>query len=198
MAARTPSPFEFEARPLTPEDAAWLSFFDAGQEWWSDEVTGFLRQHSLAHGKAGYSTTVLFSLPKEKHVVGFLAVAPGSLQLSRVQGAYPKFGPPPGVETTYVPVWLVPYFGVHRNFQGQAYGDEMHLWLLQLMEGQIGAPRFLYLQCWEENDRGVAFWARLGYQEINRTTEQHAGGSHRLVWLIFDRFSITAVPAPGP
>lgn len=192
--AAAPPPFELEPRTLTADDAAWLTFFDAGTDWWCEEVTGFLRQYALAHAKAGYSSTLLFSLPNERHVVGYITVAASSLQLGKVKGAYPKFGPPPGVETTHVPVWVVPYFGVHQDFQGQAHGDEMHIHLLQIMEGLLGAPRFLYLQCWEENARALKFWNRLGYQELTRTTEQHAGKSHGLVWLLFDRFSITAAP----
>lgn len=190
------SPFELQWRLLTADDKAWLTFFDAGPDWWSDEVTGFLRQYSLEHTKAGYGFTLLFSGPNEKHIDGFLTFASSSLQLAKIRGAYPTFGPPPGVETTHVPVWAVPYFGVQREKQGRALGEEMHVHLLQLMDSTLGAPRFLYLQCWEENERGLAFWKRLRYEEINRTTEQHLGGKHRLVWLVLDRFSITEPEVP--
>jgi ribosomal protein S18 acetylase RimI-like enzyme len=189
-----PSAFELHARPLAAEDAAWLTFFDAGAEWWCEEVTGFLRQYALEHAKAGYGDTVLFSFPDEKHVVGFLAVASSSLQLTQVQGAYPKFGPPPGVETSRVPVWLVPYFGVDRNVHGRAYGDEMHIWLLNAMEGLLGAPRFLYLQCWKENERGIRFWQRLGYKQFHETSEKRADATVHLAWLLFDRFLIPPAP----
>jgi ribosomal protein S18 acetylase RimI-like enzyme len=185
------SPFELEWRSLTADDSAWLTFFDAGPDWWSDEVTGFLRQHALDNAKSGYSSTLLFSFPEEKHVAGFVAFASSSLKLAKLQGGYPKFGPPPGVETPNVPVWVVPYFGVHGDFQGRGLGEEMHVQLLRLMDSTLGAPRFLYLQCWEENARGVDFWIRLHYQEFDRTTEQHLGAQHRLVWLVLDRFSIT-------
>lgn len=189
-----PSPFELDARSLTPEDAAWLTFFDAGADWWCEEVTGFLRQYALEHSKAGYGNTVLFSLPNEKHVVGFLAVASSSLQLTQVKGAYPKFGPPPGVETSRVPVWLIPYFGVRKDFHGHAYGDEMHIWLLRAMEGLLGAPRFLYLQCWKENERGMRFWQRLGYKQFHETSDKRAGATVHLAWLLFDRFLIAPAP----
>jgi len=182
---------ELEARFLTPEDAAWLTFFDAGDDWWCEEVTGFLRQHALRQAAAGYSDTVLSSLPNERHVIGFLSVASSVLQLSQVKGAYPKFGPPPGIETSRVPVWVIPYFGVHRNYHGHAYGEEMHIWLLNAMEGLLGAPRFLYLQCWEENGPGIRFWRRLGYTQFHQTTEQRAGETSLLAWLIFDRFVIS-------
>jgi ribosomal protein S18 acetylase RimI-like enzyme len=185
---------ELQSRFLTPEDAAWLTFFEAGDEWWCEEVTGFLRQHALPQGAAGYSDTVIFSLPNERHVIGFLSVASSVLQLSKVQNAYPKFGPPPGVEASRVPVWVIPYFGVHRNFRGHAYGDEMHIWLLHAMEGLLGAPRFLYLQCWEENEPGIRFWRRLGYTQFHQTTEQRAGKDVHLAWLIFDRFRISPAP----
>ncbi|MFI5281739.1 MAG: GNAT family N-acetyltransferase [Candidatus Dormibacterales bacterium] len=88
-------------------------------------------------------------------------------------------------------MWLIPYFGVHRKHRGQAYGDEMHIWLLTQMEGLLGAPRFLYLQCWEENEPAMRFWQRLGYQQFHQTTEQRAGKSAHLAWLIFDRFMIS-------
>lgn len=189
-----PSPFELDARPLTPEDAAWLTFFDAGADWWCEEVTGFLRQYALEHSKAGYGDTVLFSIPNEKHVVGFLSVASSSLQLTQVKGAYPKFGPPPGVETSRVPVWLIPYFGVRKDFHGNAYGDEMHIWLLRAMEGLLGAPRFLYLQCWKENERGMRFWQRLGYKQFHETSDKRADATVHLAWLLFDRFVIAPAP----
>ena len=184
--------FDLSARMLTAEDAAWLTFFDAGPDWWCEEVAGFLRQHAIAHNAAGYSSTVLFSTPNEKHVVGFVSVSSSSLQLGKVQGAYPKFGPPPGVETNHVPVWVIPFMGVHRQHQGRTYGEEMHVWLLRQMDGLLGAPRFLYIQCWEENVRGLRFWERLGYREFDRRTDQKIDPKRTLVWMILDRFSITA------
>ena len=172
MAPAVPTEFELEARSLTPEDAAWLTFFEAGTEWWSEEVTGFLRQHALAHSQAGYSTTILFSYPNDKHVIGFFAVASSSLKLAKVQGAFPRFGAPPGVETKQVPVWLIPYFGVHRDHQGRAHGEEMHLWLLQRMEAaELGAPRFIYLQCWEENKRGLGLAIKSSIEAMSNTPD---------------------------
>src|SRR6202022_2435707 len=101
-----------------------------------------------------------------------------ALKLSKIQGAYPKFGPPPGVETPNVPVWLVAYMGVHHDQQGGTDGEEVHVWLLRERVGLLGAPRFLFLQCWVENDRAIKFWRRLGYKEFDRTPEQYGHKHH--------------------
>lgn len=102
---------------------------------------------------------------------------------------------PQGLKPAEHPVWLVPYFGVHRDLHGHAYGDEMHIWLLNAMEGLLGAPRFLYLQCSKENERGTRFWQRLGYKRFHETSETRADTTVHLAWLLFDRFRIPPAPA---
>jgi len=134
---------------------------------------------------------VIFTRPPERHVVGFLTVSSSALKLAKIKGAYPKFGPPPGVETQNVPVWLVSYMGVHREYQHHTYGEEMHVWLLKAMVGLLGAPRFLYLQCWAENEDALRFWTRLGYKEYERTSSRYGERTPELVWMLLDRFVIT-------
>ncbi len=192
-------PFELEARRLAPQDADQIAFFDSGDEWWCEEVTTHLRTYALPQQIAGYNETTLFSLPGDDRIIGFTTVSPDSLKLPQVQAAFPEFGAPPGIETIHVPVWIVVYFGVHRDNQRRTYGEEMHARLLAKMEESLGAPRFVYLQCWEENDGGVRFWTRLGYQEFNRTASlKPRGDDHAtLLWLMHDRFRIAPHEA-GP
>jgi ribosomal protein S18 acetylase RimI-like enzyme len=152
----------------------------------------------LDQANAGYNATVLFTRPRERLIAGFLTVASSALKLAKIRGVYPKFGPPPGVETQNVPVWLVAYMGVHRDHQGGTYGEEMHVWLLKEMVGLLGAPRFLYLQCWVENQRALKFWSRMGYKEFDRTPEQYGDKSRELAWLLLDRFLITPPVEPAP
>lgn len=192
-------PFELEPRKLAAQDADLLANFDSGGEWWCEEVTTHLREYALPQQTAGYNETTLFSLPGEDRITGFTTVSPNSLKLPQVQAAFPEFGAAPGIETIHVPVWIVVYFGVHRDDQRRTYGEEMHTWLLEHMEESLGAPRFIYLQCWEENAGGVHFWTQLGYQEFNRTTPPKPGGDGpaTLLWLMYDRFHIAPVEGPA-
>src|SRR5216683_952503 len=147
-----------------------------------------LNASALSQQIAGYNVTTLFSLPGEGRIIGFTTVSPDSLKLLQVQAAFPDFGAAPGIETINVPVWIVVYFGVDGEHQRRTYGEEMHTWLLQQMEESLGAPRFIYLQCWEENVGAVHFWTRLGYQEFNRSTPAKPGGDGytTLLWLMYD------------
>lgn len=192
-------PFELEARKLAPQDADLLGAFDAGDEWWCEEVTNHLRTYALAQQTEGYNETTLFSLPGNDRIIGFTTVSPNSLKLPQVQAAFPEFGAAPGIETILVPVWIVVYFGVDREYQRHTYGEEMHTWLLAQMEESLGAPRFIYLQCWEENAGGLHFWTRLGYQEFNRTTPLKPGGDTNatLAWLMYDRYRTAPIAAPA-
>jgi ribosomal protein S18 acetylase RimI-like enzyme len=192
-------PFELEARQLAPQDADLLANFDSGGEWWCEEVTNHLRTYALPQQTAGYNETTLFSLPGDDRIVGFTTVSPNSLKLLQIQGAFPEFGAAPGIETIHVPVWIVVYFGVDREYQHRTIGEEMHTWLLTNMEESLGAPRFIYLQCWEENAAGVHFWTRLGYQEFNRTTPPKPGGGAQatLLWMMYDRYRIATIEAPA-
>jgi ribosomal protein S18 acetylase RimI-like enzyme len=182
-------PFELEARRLSPEDLAFLEQFDAGDSWWCGEVTAHLRNFALAQQTAGYNETTLFSNPRDGRIVGFATVSSDRLRIPQVQAAFPEFGVAPGIVTTFVPAWIIPYFGVNRDAQGRTFGEEMHASTLVKMEQSHGSPRFIYLQCWEENEGAVRFWRRLGYREFHHTTPQRPDGNGQaaLIWMLYDR-----------
>jgi RimJ/RimL family protein N-acetyltransferase len=185
--------YELEARLLSGDDKAWLTLFDSGKSWWCEEVNAFLRTRAITEGAAGYNVTSIFSYPGEREVVGFITIAAATLSLDQVKKAFPQFGAPPGLKKVPVPVYLVVFIGVDQRFQDGGYGEEMHTRLLQGMLTQMGAPRFTYLQCWNENEDGLRFWNRLGYEtfELTSPPRPDGKGTVQLSWLIHDRFRIT-------
>jgi ribosomal protein S18 acetylase RimI-like enzyme len=184
-----PPPFELEPRKLSLSDSPWVEIFDSGDDWWSVEVTNHLRSFAHAQQLAGYNETTLFSRRGEQEIVGFATFSSDRLKIPQVQSAFPEFGVPPGIATAFVPAWIIAFFGVHRDSQGQTFGEEMHASLLLRMEASPGSPRFVYLQCWEENAGAMRFWQRLGYREFHRTSplRPDRSGSATLVRMIYDR-----------
>lgn len=51
MAAR--SEYALEPRILDETDEEWIQRFAVGEEWWSHEITGFLRNDALEQGRQG-------------------------------------------------------------------------------------------------------------------------------------------------
>ena len=51
--------YALESRPLNESDEEWIQRFAAGEEWWSHEVTDFLRNDALEQGRQGLNVTPL-------------------------------------------------------------------------------------------------------------------------------------------
>lgn len=174
------------SRLITADDEQWIERFNAGEEWWSQEVTQFLRQHALDQAQQGFNQTILFSLPGRREIVGFLAVASTSLDRKRVE---PTFAiQVPGQR---IPAVVIPYFGVARHARRCGYGEEMHVQLLEAITRSWAGTRLLYLQCWEENKAGVTFWETLGYEVFQRSSVENPGGEKTpLVKMAYDRYAL--------
>jgi ribosomal protein S18 acetylase RimI-like enzyme len=178
-----------ESRPLTEADAAWLTDFRAGEEYWAKEVTNFLQENALDHGKGGYSRTTLFSVGDGPEIVGFVSAAASALRPAEVQLALGDWeGQDPEMARLPVPALLIPYFGIDERYQGQAFGEEMHVRVLRSLEFSVMSPRFVYLQVWAESP-AVKFWTRLGYVEFDRADRNRPDGHGKapLLKMLLDR-----------
>ncbi len=183
--------YALEPRVLNESDADWIQRFAAGEEWWSHEVTDFLRNDALAQGRQGLNVTNLFSFPGAREIVGFSTTAAGSLPAALFDEVLTL---PPDVPPR-VPAVLIAYMGVARPYRRVGhFGQEMHL---QLLEGVAAssswaAARVTYLECWEENEAGIAFWQRMGYVQFHRllSLRQDTGGRAWLARMVYDRFAI--------
>ena len=184
--------YTLDWRFLSAIDAPRVERFSCGEEWWSHEVTDFLRNDALEMATAGFNQTILFSLSGERDIAGFMTVASDSLKLTDTQLAFPATVAPP---TGRLPAAIIPYFGVARQLRGMGIGLEMHTLLLRAIGQSWAGTRVIYLQCWEENTRGIAFWNSLGYQEFGRRTKLVDGVEQRLVSLLLDLFAMPEVPA---
>ncbi len=183
------SPFQLEPRFLTEPDKAWIDRFNAGEEWWSQEVTKYLRNHAVAYTADGLNQTILFSFPGYREIVGFVTVASEVLQLPNLgQTVLFNVDPP----TSRIPAAVIPYFGVGRQYRGCGLAEEMHVQLLGAIQASWVGTRLIYLECWEENGRGVAFWTRLGYREFQRKPRMRPddGGQATLLRMVYDRFAL--------
>ncbi len=183
--------YALEARALNESDEDWIQRFAAGEEWWSHEVTDFLRNDALQQGKQGLNVTNLFSFPGFREIVGFCTTAVGSLPAALLDEVLSL---PPDVPAK-VPAVLIAYMGVARPYRRVGhFGQEMHL---QLLEGVAASSswavaRVIYLECWEENEAGIAFWKRMGYVQFHRRLEQRPDNGERawLARMVYDRFAI--------
>lgn len=106
MAAR--SEYALEPRILDETDEEWIQRFAVGEEWWSHEITGFLRNDALEQGRQGLNRTILFSFPGFKEIVGFLTTSTASIPTATVKEVVHL---PPGVPAK-VPAVLIAYLGV--------------------------------------------------------------------------------------
>ena len=183
--------YALEPRPLDEADSDWVDRFACGEEWWSREVTDFLRHAALEHGKQGFNGTTLFSFPGYREIVGFLTVAGATLQTATVAEILQL---PLGVPQR-IPAILIPYMGVARGYRGVGhFGQEMHTQLLDSLRGQWAATRVVYLECWEDNEDGIRFWEKRGYTTFHRFQADKPDGTGK-AWLrrmLLDRFALAA------
>jgi ribosomal protein S18 acetylase RimI-like enzyme len=179
-------------RLLTAEDAPWLQRFHVGEEWWSHEITDFIRDQAFDDQQQGLSTTTLFSFPGLQDVIGFCTAASGGVPVNHVG---PVITLPSTFAATRVPAVIIPYFGVGRQYRRLGhYGQEIHLRLLEgIAEPSWAAVRLLYLECWEQNKGGLAFWEKLGYLRVSRYVRNRTDNDEpEYLWrLVYDRFAIT-------
>jgi len=184
------SDYALEARALTEADESWLKGFAVGEEWWSHEITDFLRNDALEQGKQGLNATTLFSFPGFKEIVGFMTTSAASVPAAQLDEVLSL---PPGVPAR-VPAVLVAYMGVARQYRRVGhFGQEMHLQLLDaLVTSRAVAVRVIYLECWEENEGGVEFWKRMGYVPFHELQVARPDRDERatLLRLVYDRFAM--------
>jgi len=185
----SPPDYALEFRVLDESDEDWIQRFAVGEEWWSHEITNFLRNDALEQGKQGLNRTILFSFPGYKEIVGFLTTSTASVQAAILNEVLTL---PPGVPAR-VPAVLIAYLGVARKYRRAGhFGQEIHLRLLEDIAGSWAVARIVYAECWEENTGGLAFWEKLGYLRFSRFQLERPD-TGKLDWLhrvVYDRYAI--------
>lgn len=87
--------------------------------------------------------------------------------------------------------------------RGGHFGQEIHTQLLEMVAGSWSGSRLMYLECWEENLVGLAFWTRMGYSRLGKPfprKKPSGKGTAQLVRMFKDRYAInpSATPASPP
>jgi len=183
------SEYALEFRVLDESDEDWIQRFAVGEEWWSHEITDFLRNDALEQAKQGLNRTILFSFPGYKEIVGFLTTSTASVSAANLNEVLTL---PAGVPAR-VPAVLIVYLGVARKYRRAGhFGQEIHLRLLEDIADSWAVARIVYAECWEENAGGLAFWAKLGYLAFSRFQLPRPDNGE-LDWLcrmVYDRYAI--------
>jgi len=183
--------YQLEPRLLTQEDQPWLDRFAVGEEWWSHEITDFLRNQALEDAQQGLSSTTLFSFPGLKDVIGFITAASASLPSPQLAGVVTL---PATFTAARVPAVVIPYLGIARPYRRVGhFGQEIHFRLLEALDAAPwAAVRLLYVECWAANDGGNAFWQKMGYVRFSQIVRDHpeTGEPEYLNRLVYDRFAI--------
>ena len=186
--------FRLVSRPLSEDDRVWLGLFDAGEQYWECEVTDFLQDQALLQWRAGYSTTTLYSLPETPElIVGFITAAVGDWTTKKVKKAFPEWDEAIAELPDAVPVLLIPYLGVAKKYQGQEFGSEILTRFFEDVSTAPGAPRFIYLQCWEDNQGAIRFYESFGFEVFDVRGEEerpYAGEPANLLYMAHDRFRL--------
>jgi ribosomal protein S18 acetylase RimI-like enzyme len=82
---------------------------------------------------------------------------------------------------------------VAEKHHGNGYGTEIFLQFQEMVAAAPGAPRFVYLQCWEDNADAIRFYKEVGFEEydieaIDRVPYDETPGN--LIRLAYDRFRL--------
>lgn len=164
--------YQLASRVLTADDQPWLERFAVGEEWWSHELTDFVRNQALEDSQQRLSSTTLFSFPGLRDIVGFCTAASGSIPTDLVRE---PLNLAMSFTASRVPAILIPYLGVARQYRRIGhFGQEIHLQLLEaLLPGQWAAFRLIYVECWRQNEGGAAFWQKLGYEKFGQAVRPH-------------------------
>lgn len=180
--------YRLAPRVLSEADGVWVERFTAGDDYWEMEVVEHLRVDALRQQQGGYNRTTLFSYPGNPEIVGFMTLAPTEVRWKDLQQQVPVGDP----VLRKLPVVLVVYLGVARRFQGNGHGLEMHTRLLEDLANSMSAPRFIYLQCWADNQRALGFYNKIGYVQFDDVEEARPDGLGKahLLKLVYDRFKI--------
>jgi ribosomal protein S18 acetylase RimI-like enzyme len=187
------SDYQLEPRFLTEKDRPLIARFNAGDDHWSSrEVTRYLRNHAFDDAALELRRTVLFSHLGCDEIAGYLTISSSALHLDPAGPL--DLARPDRIQR--VPIVLLSFFGVARQYWGCGVAYEMHLRLLAELQESWIAARLIYLECWEGNDRGVQFWRRLGYEQLGGIEKSgpEGVGPAVLLRMVYDRFALAPIP----
>jgi len=179
-------------RTISEADRVWLPLFSAGERhYWELEVTDYLQDQALPHWAEGWSTTHLFSLADSPEIVGYISACVHHWTMKKTKDVFPQWDAAIDWLPDRVPILRLPYLAVAEKYQAQGFGTEMFLRFEEMVAVSPGSPRFMYLDCWEDNAAALRFYKDLrfvpfetvGYEEV--PYEKHPGN---LVRLAYDRF----------
>jgi ribosomal protein S18 acetylase RimI-like enzyme len=178
-------------RLLSPiEDAAWLSLVEIGSSPWEREVEMFLRSEALLRQEHGDCNTSLYLPVDDDRIVGFMSIAAGELtvdaEFRHAIGLSSRKSPRSPVGAAYIVA-----IGTDIRHRNQGYATQMHADLIESMSASPLAPRFVFLQVWEDSP-AVRLYERWGYRWLSTTKRDRYGisvGRHKMV---LDRFTAVA------
>jgi ribosomal protein S18 acetylase RimI-like enzyme len=181
-------------RLISEDDRVWLGLFSAGERrFWEKEVTDYVRDQAWPFWLEGWSTTHLFSLEESPEIVGYVSACVHHWNIKRTEGVFPKWDREIRQLPDRVPVLRIPYLAVAEKHQGRGYGTEMFLQFQEMLAVAPGAPRFVYLECWEDNAEAVRFYNEIGFEQydieaFDKVPYDEMPGN--LIRLAYDRFRL--------
>ncbi|MCB9285596.1 MAG: GNAT family N-acetyltransferase [Lewinellaceae bacterium] len=99
--------------------------------------------------------------PQEKHLYGVF-VADRLVGVVDLVENYPEPGE-----------WIIGLLLLHPDLRGRGLGGQVHEELVEMARN--GGATKMRLGVVTQNERGIAFWTRLGYREISRTAPRLMG-----------------------
>jgi GNAT superfamily N-acetyltransferase len=148
--------------PLTPEHAT--SSFDCG----SDAQTQWLRRHALQAQQSGSSRVYVAVEPGTDRVVGYYALAAGSVELRDATARLTK-----GIGRHPIPVVILTRLGVDRSAQGRGLGAALVRDALLRVHQAADVIGVRSLLIHAESDGARAFYEHLAEFEPSPTDPLH-------------------------
>lgn len=138
--------------------------FDCG----SDAQTNWLRKHALQAHRTDTSRVRVVTRAGDRHVVGYYALAAGSVELADAPSRIAK-----GMPRYPVPVIILTRFGVDRSEQGRGLGRALlrDVLLRVASASEVLGARALLIHCEDENAR--AFYSHLAEFEPSPSDPLH-------------------------